>query len=257
MIINAIKCIGSKTAPNPIEIDYWIDTASNPYGADIKYHNGVDWVNLFKHDNDIDLTDYYTKQQVELKLITKADIDTVTNLFNVLDNNKANKTSVYTKDQIDTSLLNFATKDYVVEEIAKAELNDPDIDVSVLATKSELSAVEAKIPSIEGLLKSSEAAETYQPKGDYALKSDVPSIDGLASETYVNEQISKIEIPSTESLATKDEVKAVEDKIPSIDGLATEKYVDDAISAIENPTVDLTGYATEEWVEGKGYLTEH
>lgn len=281
MIINAIKCIGSKTAPNPIEIDYWIDTASNPYGADIKYHNGVDWVNLFKHDNDIDLTDYYTKQQVELKLITKADIDTVTNLFNVLDNNKANKTSVYTKDQIDASLLNFATKDYVVEEIAKAsldepidltgyateswvekkiaeaEFNDPDIDVSVLATKSELSAVEAKIPSIEGLLKSSEAAETYQPKGDYALKSDVPSIDGLASETYVNEQISKIEIPSTESLATKDEVKAVEDKIPSIDGLATEKYVDDAISAIEHPTVDLTGYATEEWVEGKGYLTEH
>ncbi len=35
-------------------------------------------------------------------------------------------------------------------------------------------------------------------------------------------------------LATKSEVKAVEDKIPS-----------------------LVGYATEQWVEGKGYLTEH
>lgn len=36
------------------------------------------------------------------------------------------------------------------------------------------------------------------------------------------------------SLATKSEVKAVEDKIPS-----------------------LEGYVTEQWVEGKGYLTEH
>lgn len=36
------------------------------------------------------------------------------------------------------------------------------------------------------------------------------------------------------SLATKSEVKAVEDKIPS-----------------------LEGYATEQWVEAKGYLTEH
>jgi hypothetical protein len=38
---------------------------------------------------------------------------------------------------------------------------------------------------------------------------------------------------------------------------ATESYVDNAIANIEFPTTDLTGYATEQWVENKNYLTEH
>jgi hypothetical protein len=38
---------------------------------------------------------------------------------------------------------------------------------------------------------------------------------------------------------------------------ATKKYVDEAIESIEFPTTDLTGYATEQWVENKNYLTEH
>lgn len=40
-------------------------------------------------------------------------------------------------------------------------------------------------------------------------------------------------------------------------GLATEKYVDDKFSSIEIPDVDFTGLATEQWVEDKNYLTEH
>lgn len=36
---------------------------------------------------------------------------------------------------------------------------------------------------------------------------------------------------------------------------ATKKYVDTQIAAIDVPSLD--GYATEQWVEGKGYLTEH
>ena len=31
----------------------------------------------------------------------------------------------------------------------------------------------------------------------------------------------------------------------------------DAIVGIEDIQVDMTGYATEQWVENKGYLTEH
>lgn len=44
----------------------------------------------------------------------------------------------------------------------------------------------------------------------------------------------KTEIPSVEGLATKSEVAVVESKIPNI-----------------------SGYATEQWVEAKGYLTQH
>ncbi len=37
--------------------------------------------------------------------------------------------------------------------------------------------------------------------------------------------------------------------IPSLNGYATEQYVDDAISGIEPPETDLTGYATEQYVD--------
>lgn len=37
--------------------------------------------------------------------------------------------------------------------------------------------------------------------------------------------------------------------------LATKDYVSEQIAAIDIPSLD--GYATEQWVEGKGYLTEH
>ena len=37
----------------------------------------------------------------------------------------------------------------------------------------------------------------------------------------------------------------------------TKREVDNIISNIEVGDVDLTGYATEQWVEDKGYLTEH
>lgn len=40
-----------------------------------------------------------------------------------------------------------------------------------------------------------DALKQKQPKGDYALKSEIPSINGLATEGYVNEQISKIPTP--------------------------------------------------------------
>ena len=38
---------------------------------------------------------------------------------------------------------------------------------------------------------------------------------------------------------------------------ATEYYVNEAIANIDIPETDLTGYATEHWVENKKYLTEH
>ena len=37
----------------------------------------------------------------------------------------------------------------------------------------------------------------------------------------------------------------------------TENLIAEAVESIEHPTVDLDGYATEEWVNEQGYLTEH
>lgn len=51
-------------------------------------------------------------------------------------------------------------------------------------------AKKSDIPSIEGLLSETEAQELYQPKGNYALKSEIPDITDLATKTEVTEAIS-------------------------------------------------------------------
>lgn len=39
------------------------------------------------------------------------------------------------------------------------------------------------------------------------------------------------------------------------DDVANKKYVDDQIATVSGGSIDLTGYATKSWVEGKGYTT--
>lgn len=38
MITNKVEFKAQKTPPNPKEVDYWVDTATNPNGGSIKYH---------------------------------------------------------------------------------------------------------------------------------------------------------------------------------------------------------------------------
>lgn len=103
-----------------------------------------------------------------------------------------------------------------------------------------------------------------------------PSLAGYATEEFVHQQIKNIDfpeidlstyvtrkelseailgiiIPDVSEFATKTELEAAIKAIPAPDLTlyATKKEVEDAISAIEHPTVDLTGYATESFVELK------
>ena len=98
-----------------------------------------------------------------------------------------------------------------------------------------------EIPSVNGL-----ATEQYVDNKVESL--DIPSIEGLATETYVTEEINKIDIPSLEGLATQTYVTEEINKIniPSTDGLATEEFVTDKINKINIPSVD--GLATENFV---------
>ena len=86
----------------------------------------------------------------------------------------------------------------------------------------------------------------------YALKTEIPSTTGLATETYVQEQIAAIPDVDLSDYATTQYVyeKFNSIEIPDVDltGYATEQYVDDAIDAIEIP--DNTPIATTE-VAGK------
>lgn len=69
-----------------------------------------------------------------------------------------------------------------------------------------------------------------KPETDEAIKTAVEAIPEVDLTGYA-----KItDIPDVSGFATKDDVSSVESKIPN-----------------------LEGYATEQWVEAKGYLTEH
>ena len=108
----------------------------------------------------------------------------------------------------DVDLSGLATEEYVRQKIAEAQLQGDDgteVDLTVFYTKAE-------------------------------------------TEQRIKEAVESIEHPTvdTSGFATKEDLSKIE--IPSVDGLASEEFVRNAINNIEHPTTDLTGLATEEFV---------
>lgn len=77
MVTNRIIFFATSVQPNPEEIDYWVDLSDNPYGGSIKYFNGTEWVRLAASGGIPDLSNYYTKTQVNKLLNGKANISDV------------------------------------------------------------------------------------------------------------------------------------------------------------------------------------
>ena len=158
------------------------------------------------------------------------------------------------------------------------------IDLSVYAKSAD---VNAALAELEGKIPAAQDLSGYATKEELNAL-NIPSVEGLASETYVNEKVAAIEIPTVptkvsdldndanyitlsevpatdlSNYATKEEVNAL--NIPSVEGLASETYVNEKVASIEIPavptkvsdfendanyitlsevpTTDLTGYAT-------------
>ena len=158
------------------------------------------------------------------------------------------------------------------------------IDLSVYAKSAD---VNAALAELEGKIPAAQDLSGYATKEELNAL-NIPSVEGLASETYVNEQVAAIQIPTVptkvsdfendanyitlsdvpatdlSAYATKEELNAL--NIPSVEGLASETYVNEQVAAIQIPTVptkvsdfendanyitlsdvpatDLTGYAT-------------
>ena len=122
-------------------------------------------------------------------------------------------------------LSNYVTKE---ELQAKLDALDINIDLSSYATKEELTNA---INSID--------------LSAYALKTEIPSLDGYATTEYVDNAIANA--PSggggnvdLSNYYTKAETNAL---IPSLEGYATEEYVSTAINSI--PATDLSNYYTK------------
>ena len=124
----------------------------------------------------------------------------------------------------DIDLSNYVTKS---ELQAKLDALDINIDLSSYATKEELTNA---INSID--------------LSAYALKTEIPSLDGYATTEYVDNAIANVPSGGNVDLSnyyTKAETNAL---IPSLEGYATEQYVSTAINSI--PATDLSNYYTKE-----------
>ena len=127
-------------------------------------------------------------------------------------------------------------------------------DLSTYATKDE-------IPSLNGYateqwvidknyLTQHQSLEDYYTKADsdgkYALKTSIPTLDGYATEDWVNSKGFLTSHQSLTDYAKKAELSNYYNKTESDD-----KY------ALKTSIPSLDGYATEQWVTDKNYLTTH
>ena len=218
----------------------------------------------------------------------------------------------YTKGETDNQIKKSIDKIKVPTKVSELE-NDAGYltqhqDISNLATKSEVSAVESKIPAAyelptasattlggvkvgsglsitDGVLSATGSGgvadsvewDKVQNKpnfanvatsGDYndlSNKPTIPSVAGLASEAYVNEKVAAIKVPSLDGYAKTADLSTVatsgsyndlsnKPTIPSIEGLASETYVNEKVAAIVIPEVPTK---VSELENDAGYLTTH
>ena len=170
-----------------------------------------------------------------------------------------------TSDKLDA--MNYATQDWVEEQ---GYISDSDL--SKVATSGSYNDLSNKpyIPSIEGLASQSyvnqqiskiqfptyDDSDIKESLGNKADKSElfsgnyndltnkptIPSVEGLASETFVKNEIAKAQLEiegeinvDLSGLATKDELNLKADKteIPSVEGLASESYVQQELAKIQ------------------------
>lgn len=105
------------------------------------------------------------------------------------------------------------------------------------------SAVEVEIPSVPSL--DGYATEDFVEQKIKEI--DIPSVEGLASEDFVARQIKEIDMPETlpnpsaltftgSASGTYDGSSPKTVNIPSVAGLASEEYVDQAVGGINIPT---------------------
>ena len=143
-------------------------------------------------------------------------------------------------------LSNHATKDYVAQEIAKAQLaGDGEVDLSGYATKEDLQNL--NIPSTEGL-----ASEEFVRTAINNIEHPKTDLTGLATEQFVTDAINNIEIPEAKQPTvyevTSDEIE-MEKLIP-----ADTEFVGGDVLIVTNSTGIKSAYHFngEDWIACDG-----
>ena len=127
------------------------------------------------------------------------------------------------------SLTGYATETYVDNKVA-------EIDVTTYATKQEVTAVENKIPSLDGYATKQELT---------AVENKIPSLTGYATEAYVDGKIAEIPGTDLSNYYNKEQTNsAISTAIAGI-------TIPTKVSELENDS----NFVTETALETKGYVT--
>lgn len=229
---------------------------------DVGTATSIDWANVTNKPTipSIDglASEAYVTQQIALSqpdltsYSTKTYVDTA---IAAALTGGADLTNYYTKAQVDTLLANYqpsidlsgyATTGYVTNQLTAFQ---PKFDLSLYATKAYVagevfSGDYNDLTNKPTLFSGSYNDLTNKPtifSGNYAdlyNQPIIPSIDGLASITYVDQQIANVATGGTVDLS----------------GYVTETELATALAGYQ-PTVDLTSYYTKTQVDG--LITPH
>ena len=131
-------------------------------------------------------------------------------------NNKL--TNYYTKNEVDTKLSNvkvdltgYATEKYVDEKVAAVDVSEQLKDY---AKREDIKPIPTEVSAFNndaGYL-------TNENLENYALKSEVPSIEGLASEDYVNQKIAEVDVSDQlADYAKKSDLTNISSKVNTIE----------------------------------------
>lgn len=168
--------------------------------------------NIEIEGGEVDLTDYYTKEETSNLLSVKADNSTVNILqaqVSTLNQNKQDELVSGTNIKTINGNSILGPGDITIS-------GGEDVDLSNYYTKEQVDEMGEQL--------------TTQINSKLPIDSFNQWSENAATKDYVDNKISEIEIPS-------------------LDGYATESYVDNKIAEI--PSVDLSDYATKEELEAK------
>ena len=206
---------------------------------------------------DVEAT-YAKKTEVEADYAKKTELPDVSGLAT-----KAEVTAAVAGVQV-PDVSGFATTTAVDTKLADYAKKTELPDVSNLATKAEVAAI--TVPSVEGLAKTTEVdaklvdyAKKAEVEADYAKKTAIPDVSGLATKAEVTAAVAGVQVPSIEGLAKTTDVEAtyakkteVEDtyakkaEVPSIEGLAKTTEVEAKLADYAKSADIANTYATKE-----------
>ena len=214
---------------------------------------------FIKNDND-ELVTFVSEKAVAKKQ------DVISDLATIRSNAAKGATALQSVPAEYVTEMELANKNYVTSAYVIGELNsksDTGHTHPEYLTESEFSNV-----------------ATSGSYNDLTDKPVIPSIDGLATVTYVNQEIGKIQNSSYDDTEIKNQLANKADKtelfsksyndltdkptIPSVDGLASEEFVREEIEAIDYVTAvdtveEVDGvsndFVTSEQLDGRDYAT--